>query len=140
MLHSKQIHTLHGLARRVNVLSTHSTWLLGSLSMGCDGLLSGAGSVIADLQAAMLDAVLRYDLKRALELEERMFPIVRLFYADPYLDMHNRMKELLAHIGRISAAFIRPPQCRISEQEKDRLFKMAENAGIQKDGMKDLVY
>lgn len=140
LLHSRQIHALHGLSRRVNVLSTHSTWLLGSLSMGCDGLLSGAGSVIADLQAAMLDAVIHFDLKRAQELEERMFPIVQSFYADPYLDMHNRMKEVLAYTGRISRAVIRPPQCRITENEKKQLFHMAESCGLRKDGLADLVY
>lgn len=140
MLHSKQIHALHGLSRRVNILSTHSTWLLGSLSMGCDGLLSGAGSVIADLQAAMFDAVQRFDLKQAQELEKRMFPIVQSFYADPYLDMHNRMKEVLAHIGRLSRAVIRPPQCKISEEEKKQLFQMAETCGLKKEGLSGLIY
>ena len=39
------------LSRPVNVLTTHSSWLFASLVMGCNGLLSGSGSVIADLQA-----------------------------------------------------------------------------------------
>ena len=36
------------------VLTTHSAWLLSSLVLGCHGLLSGSGSVIADLQAQMM--------------------------------------------------------------------------------------
>ena len=65
-LHERHIRTLHGLARPINVLSTHSSWLMSSLVLGCDGLLSGSGSVIADLQAALWRAVCDDDLARAL--------------------------------------------------------------------------
>ena len=37
----------------MNVLTTHSAWLLSSLVLGCNGLLSGSGSVIPDLQAQL---------------------------------------------------------------------------------------
>ncbi len=56
-LHEWQVRTLQGLPRPVNVLSTHSSWLMSSLVLGCKGLLSGSGSVIADLQAALFRAV-----------------------------------------------------------------------------------
>jgi 4-hydroxy-tetrahydrodipicolinate synthase len=49
-LHERQIRTLQSLKPPVNVLTTHSSWLISSLVMGCNGLLSGSGSVIADLQ------------------------------------------------------------------------------------------
>ena len=49
--HEWHIRTLQSLARPVNVLTTHSSWLLSSLVLGPNGLLSGSGSVIADLQA-----------------------------------------------------------------------------------------
>src|SRR5690349_19484737 len=42
-LHERQIRVLQGLQPRVNVLTTHSAWLLSSLVMGCNGLLSGCG-------------------------------------------------------------------------------------------------
>ena len=54
MLHEKHIRTFQSLPRKVNVLTTHSSWLMASLSMQPAGLLSGAGSVIADLQVALL--------------------------------------------------------------------------------------
>ncbi len=50
--HEWHVRTLQALPRPVNVLTTHSAWLLSSLVLGCNGLLSGSGSVIADLQAA----------------------------------------------------------------------------------------
>ncbi len=40
-LHESQIRALQGRERPVNVLSTNSAWLLSSLVLDCDGLLSG---------------------------------------------------------------------------------------------------
>ena len=37
-----------GLKRPVNVLSTHSAWLLGSLAAGCNGLLSDSAMFARD--------------------------------------------------------------------------------------------
>jgi 4-hydroxy-tetrahydrodipicolinate synthase len=64
-LHERHIRELHALDRPVRVLSTHSMWLLSSLVLGCDGLLSGAGSVIAPLQVALFRAVQNNDLEEA---------------------------------------------------------------------------
>ena len=57
MPHERNIRALQSLPRPVTVLTTHSAWLLSSLVLGCNGLLSGAGSVIADLQVALFRAV-----------------------------------------------------------------------------------
>jgi 4-hydroxy-tetrahydrodipicolinate synthase len=103
------------------VLSTHSAWLLSSLVHGADGLLSGSGSVIADLQAEIFQAIQRSDLSAARELSQRMFPITQVFYADPWVDMHNRMKEALVLLGRLPAAFVRPPLLKLSESEIERI-------------------
>ena len=45
--HEWHVRTLQSLSRPVNVLSTHSAWLMSSLVLGCNGLLSGSGSVIS---------------------------------------------------------------------------------------------
>jgi len=47
--HEQTIRALQGRKRPINVLSTNSAWLLSSLVLGCSGLLSGSGSVIADV-------------------------------------------------------------------------------------------
>src|SRR5262249_35201239 len=36
MLHERQIRTLQSLPQPVNVLTTHSAWLMASLTMGCN--------------------------------------------------------------------------------------------------------
>src|SRR5579863_4286770 len=95
------VRELQSLPRPVNVLSTHSAWLLSSLVLGCNGLLSGSGSVIADLQSALFQAVQRNDLADARRINDRIEPIARVFYSEPWVDMHNRMKEALVLLGRL---------------------------------------
>src|SRR5712672_655657 len=92
MIHERNIRGLQNLPRPVTVLTTHSAWLMSSLVLGCNGLLSGAGSVIADLQVALFRAVQAGDLAAARRLNDRIYPLARAFYCEPWSDMHNRMK------------------------------------------------
>lgn len=134
MLHERHIWVLHGLSRPVNVLSTHSAWLMSSLVMGCDGLLSGAGSVIADLQGALFRAVQGRDLEEAQTINRRIHPVVQAFYAPPFLDMHNRMKEALVLLGRLKRAVVRPPLTPITDAERERLRAALAEARIVAEG------
>ena len=68
--HQWHIDTLQNLKRPLNVLTTHSSWLLASLVMGPHGLLSGSGSVIADLQAKLFRAVQENDLAEAKRIDD----------------------------------------------------------------------
>ena len=78
-LHERNIRALQSRPPPVTVLTTHSAWLLSSLVLGCNGLLSGAGSVIADLQVALFEAVRGNDLARARAINDRMYPLARHF-------------------------------------------------------------
>jgi 4-hydroxy-tetrahydrodipicolinate synthase len=119
--HESQIRALQGRARPINVLSTNSAWLLSSLVLGCNGLLSGSGSVIADLQARLYRAVKVNDLAEARRLNDRIYPMARVFYADPFIDMHNRMKEALVLLGKLPRAVVRPPLVKITDAEIVRI-------------------
>ena len=134
MLHERHIQVLQGLPRPVNVLSTHSAWLMSSLVLGCNGLLSGAGSVIADLQVALWRAVQADDLKLAKRINKRILPMVQAFYAPPFLDMHNRMKETLVLLGRLERAVVRPPLMKLDTTEVVRLKTAIKAAGLARDG------
>jgi 4-hydroxy-tetrahydrodipicolinate synthase len=124
------IRTLQNLPRPVNVLTTHSAWLLSSLVLGCNGLLSGSGSVIADLQAQLFHALQANDLAEARRLNDRVYPLARVFYADPWADMHNRMKEALVLLGRLPRAVVRPPLVKLSDAEVDRIRAALVEAGL----------
>ena len=120
-LHERQIRVLQGLNPAVNVLTTHSAWLLSSLVLGCNGLLSGSGSVIASLQAELFAAVQAGNLPLAQSLSNRIFPTAEVFYTDPWVDMHNRMKEALVLLGKLPRAVVRPPLMKISAAEIARI-------------------
>jgi 4-hydroxy-tetrahydrodipicolinate synthase len=128
--HEWHIRTLQSLPRPVNVLTTHSAWLLSSLVLGCNGLLSGSGSVIPDLQAQLFRAVRENDLAEARRINERIEPLARVFYADPFVDMHNRMKEALVLLGRQQRAYVRPPLVKIGRAEIDRIRDALVEAGM----------
>lgn len=133
MLHERHIRTFQNLPRPVNVLTTHSAWLMASLTMGANGLLSGAGSVIADLQIALFRAVKSGDLKAAQSINDRIYPLAQAFYAPPFLDMHNRMKECLVLLGRAGEAHVRPPLFKITQAEINRLKDALKQAGVTRD-------
>jgi len=128
--HEMHIRTLQSLPRPVNVLTTHSAWLLSSLVLGCNGLLSGSGSVIADLQAQLFRAVQSKDLGEAQRLNDRIYPLACAFYADPWVDMHNRMKEALVLLGRLSRAVVRPPLVKLPRAEIERIRTALALAGL----------
>jgi 4-hydroxy-tetrahydrodipicolinate synthase len=128
--HEWHIRTLQSLPRPVNVLTTHSAWLFSSLVLGCNGLLSGSGSVVADLQSAMFKAVQKNDLTEARRLNDRIEPLMRVFYTDPFVDMHNRMKEALVLLGRLPRAHVRPPLVKIEAPEIERIRQALVEAGL----------
>src|SRR5438552_3462997 len=135
--HEMHIRTLQSLPRPVNVLTTHSAWLLSSLVLGCNGLLSGSGSVIPELQAELFRAVKANDLAEARRLNDRIYPLARAFYADPWSDMHNRMKEALVLLGRLPRAVVRPPLVKLSDAEIERIRTALAEAGLMRAKARD---
>jgi 4-hydroxy-tetrahydrodipicolinate synthase len=121
VLHDRQIRMLQGRTPKVNVLTTHSAWLFPSLVLGCAGLLSGSGSVIAHLQGQLFQAVRAGRLEEARSLHDLITPTAEVFYADPWVDMHNRMKEALVMLGKLPRAVVRPPLVSISDEERARI-------------------
>jgi 4-hydroxy-tetrahydrodipicolinate synthase len=128
--HEWHVRTLQSLPRPVTVLSTHSAWLLSSLVLGCNGLLSGSGSVIHDLQARLFRAVRANDLAEAKRINDRIYPMARVFSADPAVDMHNRMKEALVLLGRLPRPVVRPPLVKIASDEIERIRLALIEAGL----------
>src|SRR5580692_6413438 len=128
--HEMHIRLLQTLARPVHVLTTHSAWLLSSLVLGCNGLLSGSGSVIADLQAQLFRAVQTDNLAEARRLNDRIEPLARCFYAEPWANMHNRMKEALMLLGRLPRAVVRPPLVKLGSAEVARVRQALVESGL----------
>lgn len=130
--HEATVRLLQSDTRPFHVLTTHSAWLLSSLITGCNGLLSGAGSTIADLQVALFDAVRENDLATAKALSARIFHTTQAFYGPPGVDMHNRMKEAQVLLGRLPCAAVRAPLQKLPASEIDRIGRHLAAAGIDR--------
>jgi len=128
--YEKNLRALRASGRPVAMLSSFTMSLMASFLLGADGCISGMGSVAADLQAELFAAVETGDIARAHQVNERLAPLVAVFYAPPFVDMHNRMKEALALLGRIPAAHVRPPLTPISDDERQRIRLALRASGL----------
>ena len=126
----RNLRAIRATGRPVAVLSSFTMSLLASFLLGADGAISGMGSVTADFQAEMFAQVQQGDLEAARKIHDRLDPLVRAFYAPPFLDMHNRMKEALAMLGRIEHAVVRPPLCPIGDAERAGIRAALTTAGL----------
>jgi len=127
----RNLRALRATGRPVAMLSSFTMSLMATFLLGADGAISGMGSVAADLQVELFEACRKGDLDGARRVNDRLDPLVRVFYAPPFVDMHNRMKEALALLGRIPAAYVRPPLTPISEAERQAISRALGLAGLQ---------
>ena len=91
--------------------------------------------MIADLQVALFEAVKAQRPRRARKpstTASTRWP--QAFYAPPFLDMHNRMKEALVLLGRLQRAVVRPPLVKLPEAEIAGLKAALEAARIEPEG------
>ena len=54
-----------------------------------------------------------------------------MFYAQPWVDMHNRMKEALVLLGKLPRAVVRPPLVKIERAEIERIRKALVEAKLR---------
>ncbi|MCW2610391.1 MAG: hypothetical protein QOC93_3360 [Actinomycetota bacterium] len=128
--YERNYRALKSLDKDIAVLSSFSRSLLASLVLGADGILSGHGSIVADLHVSLFRAVEKQDLAAARRIWDRLQPVVDVCYDDPFLDGHNRMKVALELLGRIDAAHVRPPLQPISGAERERIRGVVERAEL----------
>jgi 4-hydroxy-tetrahydrodipicolinate synthase len=128
--YERNLLALRATGRPVAMLSSFTMSLMASFLIGADGAISGMGSVAADLQAELFEAVQKGDLDGARRIDARLKPLVDVFYAPPFVDMHNRMKEALVVLGRIPAAHVRPPLTPIPAGEREAIKRAVQRAGL----------
>ena len=124
------LRAVRATGRAVAMLSSFTMSLMASFLLGADGAISGMGSVTADLQAELFEACGKGDLDGARRINDRLAPLVSVFYAPPFVDMHNRMKEALVLLGRIPAAYVRPPLTPVSGAEREAIRRVLVASGL----------
>jgi 4-hydroxy-tetrahydrodipicolinate synthase len=128
--YERDLRALRATGRPVAMLSSFTMALMASFLVGADGAISGMGSVAADLQVELFAACQKGDLDGARRLNDRLEPLVRVFYAPPFVDMHNRMKEALVLLGRLPAAHVRPPLTPVGAAEREGIRRALAAAGL----------
>jgi 4-hydroxy-tetrahydrodipicolinate synthase len=128
--YERNYRAMKSLDKDIAVLSSFSRSLFASLCIGADGILSGHGSVVADLHVELWRAVQGEDLAAARAVWERIQPFGEACYSEPFFDGHNRMKEALVILERIDAAHVRPPLQRIPDHEREALRSAIEAARL----------
>jgi len=126
----RNLRALRGSGRPVAMLSSFTMSLMATFLLGADGAISGMGSVAADLQAELFARCQKGDVDGAREVNDRLDPLVRVFYAPPFVDMHNRMKEALVLLGRLPAAHVRPPLTPVPAAEREAIREALVAAGL----------
>jgi 4-hydroxy-tetrahydrodipicolinate synthase len=126
----KNLRAIRTTGRPVAILSSFTMSLYASFLLGADGAISGMGSVAADFQVRLFDFVNNSDLDAGSRLNDRLAPLVSAFYGAPFIDMHNRMKEALAMLGRIDTAVVRPPLQLLNQIERERIRAALVASGI----------
>lgn len=128
----KNLRALRDLNPDIGVWSTHSKWLLADLAIGADGILSGMGSITADLHVALADAVNRSDLAAARKISDKLFPLTQVFYR-PGQDAHVRMMYALKKLGRQKHDFVRPPYKPLDDDDRSRIDVALVLGGLLED-------
>jgi 4-hydroxy-tetrahydrodipicolinate synthase len=126
----QNLRALRATGRPVAMLSSFTMSLMASFLLGADGAISGMGSVTADLQVELFEASAKGDVEGARAINDRLDPLVRVFYAPPFVDMHNLMKEALVLLGRIPAAHVRPPLTPVPAAEREAIRRALASANL----------
>jgi 4-hydroxy-tetrahydrodipicolinate synthase len=121
VVYERTYRRLKDLHPHVSLLSSYSRALVASLVTGADGVLSGHGSLIADVQVRAVDAVAREDLAEARAVAELLARLTDVFYAAPTADAHTRMKVASVMLGRLRCDAARGPLGEIGAQERQRI-------------------
>src|SRR5213593_477733 len=114
----KNLRALRATGRPVAMLSSFTMSLMASFLLA------------ADLQAELFEACGKGDVDSARRINDRLTPLVDVFYAPPFVDMHNRMKEALVLLGRIPAAHVRPPLTPVSGADREAIRRALAAAGL----------
>lgn len=129
-IYEDNVRALRALGRPVTILTTNNGWLFASLAYGADGILSGIGSVVPELLAALTARMAAGDLAGARAVNARLHPLCRAFYRRPHLDSHNRMKTALHLLGRLPHPDPRPPLLPIEAGERAGIRAALVEAGL----------
>jgi 4-hydroxy-tetrahydrodipicolinate synthase len=121
---------LRKAARKITVLTGNDNFIAESLILGADGALIGFGTLATDMQVEMYELVKKGRYKEAIEIWERLLPLVDVIFGPPVRDYRARTKVALAIQGVIENIYVRPPLLPVSEDEIEKIKEALKKVGI----------
>ncbi len=112
------------------LLNGNDNMLLEAYRLGADGSLLGFGTLAADLQVAMLDALRAGDDERADELGRTTQTLCDAVFALPVRDYRARLKHALWRMDVIEHPTVRLPLLPLSADEEQRVDLALKQAGL----------
>lgn len=106
--YEEEYRTLKVIRPEISFLNANDIQLLSYFSIGSDGALVGYACLAPEFIVGLYEAVGKGDLKKAKEINDRMYPLTKAIYSHPRLNWHTRIKEALVMMGEIKCAAARP--------------------------------
>ncbi len=131
-LYEEQYRCLKAARPEISVLNAADMQLLSYFCIGSDGALVGYACLAPEFVVGLYEAVENGDLKKAREINDRMFPLTQAIYCEPRLNWHTRLKEALVAMGEIKSAAARPFLPPISSEERENIRSALIKCGLLK--------
>lgn len=130
--YARDVRTIRQADPNVSVLTCHDEYLLPSMVQGVDGALVGFGSFIPQMIIDLYAAVCDGDLKRAMDLQNRINPLKDVVYGsgEPTGDAHARMKMAMYLSGVVKSPVVQPPTRPPAGAELAAIAQALRNAGM----------
>jgi len=130
--YEEQYRCLKAARPEISFLNANDVQVFCYFCIGSDGALIGYASLIPELIVGMYEAVIKGDLKKAKEINDRIFPLTQAIYSHPRLNWHTRLKEALVMMGEIKSAAAKPFLPPISNAERENIRKALASLGLLK--------
>ncbi len=131
--YEEEYRTLKAVRPEISFLNANDIQLLSYFSIGSDGTLVGYACLAPELIVRLYDAVRKGNLKEAMKINDRMYPLTKAIYSHPRLNWHTRIKEALVMMGEIKCAAARPFLPPISSDERRSIRKALTQCGLLKN-------
>jgi 4-hydroxy-tetrahydrodipicolinate synthase len=130
--YARDVRTIRQANPDVTVLTCHDEYLLPSMVQGVDGALVGFASFIPQMIIDLYAAVCGGDLKRAMDLQNRINPLKDVVYGsgEPTGDAHARMKMAMYLAGIFKSPTVQPPTKLPVGAELEAIKEAVRNAGL----------
>ena len=130
--YEEEYRTLKAVRPEISFLNANDIQLLSYFSIGSDGTLVGYACLAPELIVRLYDAVRKGNLKEAMRINDRMYPLTKAIYSHLRLNWHTRIKEALVMMGEIKCAAARPFLPPISKDERRNIRRVLIQCGLLK--------